>query len=52
MMSDSLREIAVYLATMRNPLMRLGLGLVGGREGQSAAVSENSVSEGWEGGTS
>ena len=32
--------------------MRLGLGLGGGREGQSAAASENSVSEGWEGGTS
>ena len=32
--------------------MRLGLGLGGGREGQSAAVSENTVSEGWEGGTS
>ena len=32
--------------------MRLGLGLGDGREGQSAAASENIVSEGWEGGTS
>ena len=31
--------------------MRLHLELGGGREGQSAAVSENSLSEGWDGGT-